>query len=88
MRKAPSSAAARTVRLGPQGRLVLPADLRRELGLSAGDELEVQVRKVKRAEAALEAVRRAFAGSRGRSLTRELITERRREAKREQRKAR
>ena len=34
--------AARPVRLGPQGRLVVPAELRRELGLQEGAELSIR----------------------------------------------
>jgi AbrB family looped-hinge helix DNA binding protein len=30
------------VRLGPQGRLVVPADLRKELGLTEGSELAIR----------------------------------------------
>jgi AbrB family looped-hinge helix DNA binding protein len=34
--------APRPVRLGPQGRLVVPADLRKELGLQEGAELAIR----------------------------------------------
>lgn len=71
------------------GRLVIPAELRRELGLEIGDEVIVRVednelRILTRGEAVKRAqakVRRHVKGSR--SLVDELSAERRAEAKRE-----
>ena len=74
------------VKLGKQGRLVVPAPLREELGLEAGDEL------VARAEggrlifepraAVVERLRSRFRSVEG-SLAAELLAERREEAARE-----
>ena len=74
------------VKLGKQGRLVVPAPLREELGLEAGDEL------VARAEggrlifepraAVVERLRSRFRSVEG-SLAAELLAERRKEAARE-----
>ena len=77
-----------TVTIGPQGRIVLPADMRRSLGLEPGDRLVARVedgRLVLETRAAilarLQAEFRAAAG--GRDLVAELIAERREEARRE-----
>jgi antitoxin PrlF len=76
-------------KVGQGGRVVLPAQLRREAGLAVGDEVVVrledgEVRLIKYADS----VRRAQALVRqfvepGRSLADELIAERRAEAERE-----
>lgn len=76
-------------KIGQGGRIVLPARLRREAGLAIGDDLVVrledgEVRLIKYADS----VRRAQALVRrfvepGRSLSDELIAERRAEAERE-----
>jgi AbrB family looped-hinge helix DNA binding protein len=75
-----------TVRIGRQGRVIIPAPLRKELGLRSGDTLlcggnrdglVLTVRKA--AERQLWA---RFAGVRG-SLAKELIRERRKEARRD-----
>jgi AbrB family looped-hinge helix DNA binding protein len=71
------------------GKLVIPAELRRELGLKIGEEVIVRVedgelRILSRDEAvrrAQESVRRHLKGSR--SLVDELIAERRAEAERD-----
>ncbi|MDQ3262841.1 MAG: AbrB/MazE/SpoVT family DNA-binding domain-containing protein [Myxococcota bacterium] len=84
-RKKPATTAPRTLRLGRQGRLVLPADLRRDLDLHEGDEVQFQLTGVKRKEVAISEVRRAYSG--GRDLVKELIADRRKEARLE-RKAR
>ena len=77
------------IKIADGGRLVIPAELRRELGLEIGDEVIVRVednelRILTRAEAikrAQEKVRRHVKG--GRSLVDELSAERRAEAKHE-----
>jgi AbrB family looped-hinge helix DNA binding protein len=77
-----------TVRLGAQGRLVVPAALRRALGLHAGDTLVARVedgRLVLETRASIK--RRLQARYRqvapDRCLSDELIAERRAEARRE-----
>lgn len=74
------------VEVGPKGRIVIPAGIRRELGLAQGSELVALVEgggvlllprvEVKRR------LRSMFAGVQG-SLASELIAERRREAESE-----
>lgn len=73
------------MRIGAQGRVVLPAAIREELALKEGDELVVHAEGerliLERREALLAEMReelRAAAGDR--SLVDELIAERRREA--------
>jgi AbrB family looped-hinge helix DNA binding protein len=75
------------VRLGAQGRIVIPAPLRRTLGLRPGETLLCQAAADR---LIFEARRKAerdlwerFAKLKAGSLARELIRERRREAKRE-----
>lgn len=80
---------SRTTRITEGGRVVIPAEYRRELGLRVGDEVIVrlddgEVRILSRSDA----VRRAQALVRrhvrkGRSLVNELSKERRRESSRE-----
>jgi AbrB family looped-hinge helix DNA binding protein len=78
-----------STKIADGGRLVIPAELRRQLGLEIGDEVIVRVqdnelRILTRSEAvkrAQEKVRRHVKGNR--SLVDELISERRVEAKRE-----
>jgi AbrB family looped-hinge helix DNA binding protein len=73
------------VRLGPQGRLVVPVELRRELGLEEGSELAIRSdgRRLilePRTEV-LRRLRRRFAQvPEGVSLADELVAERRDEA--------
>jgi AbrB family looped-hinge helix DNA binding protein len=80
--------ASTKVSVGPQGRLVIPSEIRRELGISPGDVLIAMVQDqrlvlVKR-EAVLQRLRRRFAHiPDGVSLADELIAERRAESKRE-----
>jgi len=74
-----------TVVLGKQGRLVIPAIVRDELGLAPGDRLQLQVRGsrmvLERPTGAVEELRNLAAGvPRSRSLADELIADRRREA--------
>lgn len=75
------------VKLGKQGRLVVPAPLRQELGLETGDELVARAengRLVFEPRAAvIERLRARFKGIEG-SLAVELIGERREEAAREE----
>jgi AbrB family looped-hinge helix DNA binding protein len=76
------------VTVGPQGRLVVPAQLRRELGLEAGDVLMARAEEdrlvLERRGAILERLRRRFAHIPADvSLADELIAERREEADRE-----
>jgi len=76
-------------RLGPGGRIVVPANMRDALGLSVGDDLQVvldgrEIRVIPRSvvvERVQELVARYVPG--GVSLVDELIDERRREAARE-----
>jgi AbrB family looped-hinge helix DNA binding protein len=76
------------VRLGPQGRLVVPVELRRELGLEEGTEMAIRSdgRRLilePRAEV-LRRLRRRFAHvPEGISLADELADDREREARRE-----
>ena len=76
------------VTVGPQGRLVIPAELRREMSISSGDVLLVAVEGqrlvLEKREAVLERVKRRFSHiPSGVSLSGELIAERRTEAQRE-----
>jgi AbrB family looped-hinge helix DNA binding protein len=76
------------VRVGPKGRVVVPVEIRRELGLEEGTEL---VARVSRARLVLEPRRGALRRLRSffdgvpaeTSLVDELVAERRREARRE-----
>lgn len=77
------------VRVGKQGRIVIPSQLREELDLSEGDVLNVRVEDdrllMETRLAALERLRRRFRqGAAGRDLVAELIAERRAEARREE----
>ena len=74
------------VKLGKQGRLVVPAPLRRELGLAPGDELVARAENgrlvFERKSAVVERLRARFKDVAG-SLSEELGRERRAEAARE-----
>jgi AbrB family looped-hinge helix DNA binding protein len=76
------------VRIGPQGRIVVPAELRRELGLGEGTEMAIRAdgRRLilePRAEV-LRRLRRTFAKvPDGVSLADELAADRQEEARRE-----
>lgn len=75
--------------MGKQGRIVIPSKVREELGLGEGDILNVRVEDerllMETRLAALERLRRRFRqGAAGRDLVAELITERRAEARREE----
>jgi len=75
-------------RLGEGGRLVIPAEYRKALGVSVGDELVLVLEEGSvRVSTPHEAIRRAQALVRsyvpeGRSLSDELIAERRKESRR------
>ena len=78
------------VTVGPQGRLVVPAPLRRRLGIEVGDVLVARAEEdrlvLERRQAILRRIRSRFAQVPGEvSLVDELIAERREEAKRERR---
>jgi AbrB family looped-hinge helix DNA binding protein len=83
--------ATRNVTLGAQGRLVLPAALRRALSLSAGDALVARAEGpdrivLERHSAALARLQERFAKTRGRrDLAASLIADRRSEARRDAR---
>ena len=76
-------------KIGAGGRIVIPADLRREIGADVGDEVILrlvagEIHILTRSEAIRKAqalVRKSIPASR--SLVKELIQERRKEAKRE-----
>ncbi|MBA2691773.1 MAG: AbrB/MazE/SpoVT family DNA-binding domain-containing protein [Rubrobacter sp.] len=78
-----------TCTVGDRGRLVLPASVRRELGLKKGDRVSLKVNADGEMRIiSLREVARRFRGAYahlapGRSLVDELIAERREEARRE-----
>ena len=78
--------------VGPQGRIVIPARLRRTLGLKPGDRMTAALEDdrlvLERREVVLGRLQTAFTGvvPPGVSLVDELIKERRAEASRESRK--
>lgn len=77
--------ASRAARIDRRGRIVVPAEYRRALGLHPGDEVTLiladgEVRIVTRAEAIRRAQELVAWRSRRRSLVDELIAERRGEA--------
>ncbi len=76
------------LRLGPQGRVVLPAHFRRELGLEVGDPLVASVENGRlvlapRAEARASLLARFRPAIGERSVVDELLEQRRAEARRE-----
>lgn len=75
-----------SIRLGAQGRLVVPAGLCEALGFKPGDSLVVRAQDgrliVESRESAVRRIQERFATP-GRSLVDELIAERRLEARRE-----
>lgn len=76
------------VRLGPQGRIVIPAALRKTLGFREGTELHAVVREgrlvLRTREQVIRDIRARFRHLPGdRSLVDELIADRREEARRE-----
>lgn len=85
LRRSPADLA--TLKLGPQGRLVIPANLRRSLNLQTGIELVARAEDGQLVLETLENVRRRlrerYKGSPSASMAEELIAERRQEALRE-----
>ena len=75
------------VRLGPQGRFVVPAPIRKALGFQPGDSLVVRIDDerlvVEKTNAVERRLRAYFKKFKGRSLADELIAERREEARRQ-----
>jgi AbrB family looped-hinge helix DNA binding protein len=76
------------VSVGPQGRLVVPAEIRREMGIAPGDVLLARVEDerlvLEKREVVLQRIRQRFAHiPREVRLSDELIAERRSEAGRE-----
>ncbi len=74
------------VRVGPQGRIVIPAALREELGVNPGQELVARVEDgrliLERREAVVRRLKGRFAHvSVDRTLSEELMVERREEAR-------
>lgn len=77
-----------TVRLGPQGRVVIPAKLRQLLAVEPGDTLVARYQDGQLILEKAETIKRRLKGrfahiSKEISLTDELLAERRKEAKRE-----
>ena len=74
------------VKIGPQGRIVVPVQLRRELGVESGDDLVAFVEDdrlvIQTREQTIRELHQMFAHVEG-SLSDELIRERREEARRE-----
>jgi AbrB family looped-hinge helix DNA binding protein len=77
------------LRIGAQGRVVIPAEMRRELGIEPGETLMARVEShrlvLERRDEILARLRRETRGTRaeGASVVDELIAERRAEARRE-----
>lgn len=84
----PKSTTHTEVRLGPQGRIVIPAPLRRHLGFEAGDTLIARWEDgrliLEKPETIKRRLKARFAHlPRGKRLANELLAERREEAKRD-----
>jgi AbrB family looped-hinge helix DNA binding protein len=80
--------ASAKVPVGPQGRLVIPSEIRRQLGIAPGDVLIALVEDerlvLEKRDVVLQRLRRRFAHiPAGVSLADELIAERRQESRRE-----
>ena len=75
------------VRFGGQGRMVVPAEMRRALGFLPGETLVARVEDdhlvIEKPESVERRIRARFRNSGNRSLADELIAERRGEARRE-----
>jgi AbrB family looped-hinge helix DNA binding protein len=84
----PASTLQIEVELGAQGRLVVPAAIRKMLGFEPGEPLLARVEEgrliIEKAESVERRVRARFDKVKGRSLADELIAERREEARREE----
>lgn len=77
-----------TVTIGPQGRLVIPSEIRRQMGLAPGDQLMVHLEDqrlvLEKEEAVFQRLRQRFAHiPPGVSLSEELIAERREASRKE-----
>ena len=81
----PQSTTHVEVQLGPQGRVVIPAPLRRLLGLETGDTLVARLEDGRLVLEKRETIKRRLKARFARlpSLATELLAERREEAKRE-----
>ena len=83
----PEPAVHADVRLGAQGRLVVPAPIRKALGFQPGETLVARVEDehlvIEKPEAVERRLHEYFRKFEGRSLAEELIAERREEARRE-----
>jgi AbrB family looped-hinge helix DNA binding protein len=82
----------RRVRIAPGGRVVIPAEFRKALGVTVGDQMiieleddELRLRSRQAAIKKVQAMVRKHLPDDGRSLADELIAERREEAAREER---
>ena len=75
------------VQFGAQGRIVVPAPIRKALGFQPGETLVARVEDdhlvIEKPESVERRIRARFRGAAGRSLADELITERREEARRD-----
>lgn len=75
------------VQFGAQGRVVVPAPIRKALGFRPGDTLVARVEDdhlvIEKPESVERRIRDRFRKSRSRSLADELVAERREEARRE-----
>jgi AbrB family looped-hinge helix DNA binding protein len=84
--------AGQSVRIAPGGRVVIPADFRKALGVEVGDTVVIELKddelRLRSGQAAIRKVQamvREYVPDDGRSLADELITDRREEAAREER---
>lgn len=75
------------VQFGAQGRIVVPAPIRKALSFQPGETLVARVEDdhlvIEKPESVERRIRARFRGAAGRSLADELITERREEARRD-----
>jgi AbrB family looped-hinge helix DNA binding protein len=83
---------SRHVRIAPGGRVVIPAEFRKALGVGVGDDMVIELKddelRLRSRHAAIKKVQamvRKHIPGEGRSLADELIAERRAEAAREER---
>jgi AbrB family looped-hinge helix DNA binding protein len=83
---------SRVAKIAPGGRVVIPAEFRRALGVKIGDDMvieladdELRLRSRQSAIKQVQAMVRKYIPDDGRSLADELIAERREEAAREER---
>lgn len=88
MRHNGSNVPQQAVRLGDRGRVILPAPIRKHLGLRTGDTLVVTLEdegaiRLIALDRQLKAIQGMFRKDPKRSLSQELIRDRRREAARE-----